>query len=325
MGQAPVAQMLPRPSEFQDKTPRRSSAPARSTEVPAVSSEASHKPPRERKRKMSETNDDIIEDEQLSCRHKRQKRSHNGSNHEGALSDGNVGFSDQVSSVHTLPPRLLNRAKSIVSSGDPRTVANVITGRQQIHGQERQFDATPFAPNERSKTQMTVDERCSSTGSSALPEDRRQDTMNNQTTSQRLTEPVAATTTEPVVKIRYYIIISRSPHLNKLRWPDFGLNGKSLNTLLNEVSEKVSAESIQIIRVTLDITGKETHTDLARNQNELFEDMKDDFSQKIVVATGEGIWTFAVVLEAHPLTASTGHKDGPQKSEAQNLILSFRI
>lgn len=94
----------------------------------------------------------------------------------------------------------------------------------------------------------------------------------------------APVTSKPMVAVRFWIIKSRLPRLAYEKWTDGKLQGKSLNFVLEGVSNIIRSSRIRKLKFTLETADKEcTYTILIDAEDE-FEQMKQQFSTDMTAA-----------------------------------------
>ena len=113
----------------------------------------------------------------------------------------------------------------------------------------------------------------------------------------RPSEPTPSPGLRSAIKIRYYIITSRHPRLSKIRLPDCSLKDKSIDALFDEVSALASRTRTDCMDLILSSDRTEFRVRVKRDQSEVYEDMKGDFSQEIKDGAKMGIREFELWME----------------------------
>lgn len=111
----------------------------------------------------------------------------------------------------------------------------------------------------------------------SLPPDSEVNTYSTEST-----KPLV--TSKPMVAVRFWIIKGRLPRLAYEKWTDGKLQGKSLDFVLEGVSNIIRSSRIRKLKFTLETADKECTYTIVHDAEDEFEQMKQQFSTDMTAA-----------------------------------------
>lgn len=91
-------------------------------------------------------------------------------------------------------------------------------------------------------------------------------------------------TSKPLVGVRFWIVKARVPRLACEKWTDGKLQGRSLDTVLEGVSNIIQSSRIRKLKFTLETADKERTYTIMNDAEDEFEEMKQQFSTDMTSA-----------------------------------------
>ena len=105
---------------------------------------------------------------------------------------------------------------------------------------------------------------------------------------------------KPALQVRYWIVESRIPEYNLVKWLAGGLLNKSLDSLCNEIAIQIGRPVSRSITVNLKTSEGNVRSEILCDKPETFTELQEDFARVIKRHKKKGNTMFEITLEPDP-------------------------
>lgn len=125
----------------------------------------------------------------------------------------------------------------------------------------------------------------------------------------------------PKVQIQYFIITACAPRLSYTLWLEGTLRHKTLGEIFDDVATYTSARRVEKIVFELTTSRARIRYLIRRNDEDVFEDMRREFNERLRVDRKRGITKFKIWLEPDPTGQGSTDVEGVEGSESEDDIV----